>query len=548
MTEQGLPQQSAVDGNSRASGTGWSRWRFWTEVLVGTAALAEIALFLIASLGRLRYAFPLEQLEGPMLLTAERVAHGLPVYVRPTFHFIPYMYAPAYYYVSGWAVRMLGPGFLPLRLVSLLSTCVAFAIIYIFVLLDTTGTRRRRHLAALAGAGLYAAAYPWTRGWFDLGRLDSFYVFLLLLALLCTRWCRRSWHPAIAAAAWTLAFLAKQTIFPVALIMLCFDWKRPRRVLMGAGSFLLMVAVTTGLLNFTTRGWFRFYAFTVPRANADLLLRPAVFFIFSQLLAPFAVAGLIAAIAWTRMRAKKRGMAEVSSRARFYLLAAISTFGLCWFLQAHGGATMNTPMPMYAALAVIFGISFGRIDASLALEGCREPARVLLLAAVAIPLVSWIYNPRDFVPHRYVIGSESQMIAWMRTFPGDVYLPSHPYEAVLAGKSWRPDMAALHDALAPDIPPIRLLLLKEIRSEIDGEKFDAIGFDGPPAQALASEPWLPRDLETHYPIVGLVPGGEAGNPFTPHPVYFLLPCREQARAVSAGWTLLRTSGQASCAQ
>ncbi len=203
---------------------------------------------------------------------------------------------------------------------------------------------------------------------------------------------------------------------------------------------------------------------------------------------------------------------------------------------------------MYAVLAAIFGISFGRIDSSLALEGGREPTRALLLAIVIIPLVSWVYNPRDFVPHPYVASSENQLVAWVRMFPGDVFLPSHPYEAVLAGKSWRPDVAALHDALRPDMPQIHQQVLEEIRTEIDGEKFDAIAFDGMPAQTLAEETWLPRDLENHYPILGMVPGGDVGNPFTPHPVYFLLPCREQARAVAAGWTLLRTRGPIPCPQ
>ena len=548
MTGPGLPQDSAADGNGQGSGTAWGRWRVRLEVLVAAAAAVEIALFLIAALGRLHYPFPLEQLEGPMLLGAERVAQGLPLYVRPSFHFIPYMYAPGYYYVCGWAVRLLGPGFLPLRLVSLLSTCGAFALIYIFVLLDATGTRTRRNLAALAGAGLYASAYPWTREWFDLGRLDSFYIFLLLLALLCTRLSASRLHPVAAAIAWTLTFLAKQTIFPVALIMLCFDWRRPRRLLVGLGSFLLMAGAGTAALNFMTRGWFRFYAFTVPHANADLLARPAVFFIFSQLIAPFGVAVLIAAFAWTRMRATIRPSIANSSVARFYLLAAISTFALCWFLQAHAGATLNTAMPMYAVLAIIFGISMGRIDASLALSGCREPARVLLLAAIAIPLASWVYNPRDYVPHWYITGSENELISWVRAFPGDVFLPAHPYEAVLAGKSWHPDVAALHDALRPDIPQIQQTLLDEIHSEIDEEKFDAIAFDVSPARVLADEPWLPADLENHYPILGLVPGGDVGNPFTPHPVYFLLPCREQARAVAAGWTLLQTGAQVRCPQ
>ena len=534
MNESSLHEEPSFAAPSSA--VAWRRWRRQLEPVAAILALVPIALFLTAAVARLSYGFPLEQLEGSMLLAAERVAHGLPIYVRPNFRFIPYMYAPAYYYVSGWMVRLLGPRFFALRLVSLLSTCASLAIIYLLVLFDTPGSKQRRHLAALAAAGLYAAAYPWTRQWFDLGRLDSFYVLLLLLALLCTR----RLHPIFAAVAWTLTFLAKQTIFPVAVVLLCTDWKRPRRLLLGLGSFLLLTAICTRLLDHATQGWFWFYAFTVPHANADLLLRPAVSFIPSELIAPFGVALLIAGMAWAWTRPALGNFA-----ARFYLLAGASIFALCWFLQAHAGATLNTPMPVYAVIAVIFGISFGRLDAFLALKSL-EPARVFLLAAVAIPLVSWVYSPHDVTPRPELTASRQELIAWLRTFPGDVFLPSNPYEGVLAGKQWHPDNAAFHDALRPDLPDVREPVLAEISTEIDQEKFDAIVLDGLPAQILPGQTWLPADLGRHYPVVGIVPGGDAGDPFGPHPVYFLLPCREQTLAIAKKWTLIETGGSSPC--
>ena len=514
----------------------WRRWRPRLEVLLALLALIPIALFLAASLGRLRSAIPLEQLEGSMLLAAERVAHGQPIYVRPNFTFIPYMYAPAYYYISGWGVRLLGPRFLALRLVSLLSTCASIAVIYLFVFLDAPGTRGRRHLAAVAGAAVYAAAYTWTREWFDLGRLDSFYIFLLLLALLSTRYL----HPIFAAAMWTLAFLAKQTIFPVALIMLCLDWKRPRRLLLGVGSFLLMTAVCNRVLDHATNGWFWFYAFTVPHANADLRLRPAVFYVFSQWIAPFGVALLIIAMAWVWNRP-----APGNFKTRFYLVAAAALFGLCWFLQAHAGATANTPMPAYAILAVIFGISFARLDAAFVFAS-REAARVFLLVAVAIPLVSWIYNPHDFMPHREMVASQDDLVAWLRVFPGDVYLPAHPYEGVLAGKQWHADNTSLHDALRPNLPRVGDAVRAKIAEEVDQNKFDAVVLDGLPEDVLPSQPWLPADLMQRYPIVGIVPGSDVSDPFGPHPSYFLLPCREKGLAMAQGWKLLETGGQSVC--
>lgn len=516
-----------------------------TELLAAMFATVPILLFLIAGIRRLHYPYLLEQLEGPMLLAAERVAHGLPIYMRPNFTFIPYMYAPAYYYVSGWMVRWLGASFFPLRLLSLLSTCGSFTVIYFFVLFETTGTLRRRHLASLAAAALYAAMYPWTREWFDLARLDSFYILLLLLALLCTR----RLHPVLAAAAWTLAFLAKQTILPLGLLMLCWDWKRPRRMLLGTGSFLLMAGTATRLLDHTTHGWFWFYAFTVPHANADLLVRPLVFFLPSQVLAPFGIALLVTALAWGRTSNGLRGKtidANAAPVKNFYMLAGFSTLALCWFLQGHAGATNNTVMPFYAVFAVIFGISFWRLDAWLAQKTGREPARILLLAAVGLQLISWVYNPHDMVAQPALVTSHDALATWMRSLPGDVFFPASPYEAVRAGKNWHPDIPALHDALRLGDPQINRPLLAEIKAIIDREQFDAIVLDGAPPQVLRGQPWLPADLMDHYPVVGLVPGGDVGDPFAPHPVYFMLPCREQSRAIAEGWALIETRGQLPC--
>jgi hypothetical protein len=202
-------------------------------------------------------------------------------------------------------------------------------------------------------------------------------------------------------------------------------------------------------------------------------------------------------------------------------------------------------MPIYAILAVIFGISFARLDAAFAFAS-REVARIFLLAAVAIPLVSWIYNPHDFMPHRDLVTSQEDLIAWLRVFPGDVFLPAHPYEGVLAGKQWHPDNASLHDALRPDLPGIDDTVKAEIAEEVDQNKFDAIVLDGPPEDILPSQPWLPSDLTQRYPIVGVVPGSDVSDQFGPHPTYFLLPCREKGLATTHGWKLLETGGQSVC--
>jgi hypothetical protein len=150
------------------------------------------------------------------------------------------------------------------------------------------------------------------------------------------------------------------------------------------------------------------------------------------------------------------------------------------------------------------------------------------------------------MPHRDLVTSQEELIAWLRVFPGDVFLPSNPYEGVLAGKQWHPDNAALHDALRPDLPDINNAVRAKIGEEVDQTKFDAIVLDGLPGDILPSQAWLPADLIQRYPIVGVVPGSDVGDPFGPHPSYFLLPCREKGLAVAHGWKLLESGGQSAC--
>jgi hypothetical protein len=503
-------------------------------ILVALLALGMILLFLITSLRRLRYPFPLEQHEGAMALAVARVAHGLPLYAQPNFSFIPYMYSPAYFYVAGFVAKLFGPGFLALRLVSILSTLGCLAVIYALVATET-----KNRLAALAGMGLYAAAYPVTRHWFDLGRVDSFYVLLVLLALLATR----KLHPVLAALAWTLAFLAKQTIAPVALIVLCFDWKRPRRVLAGVGTFLFASFGSATWLNRSTHDWFGYYVFTVPLANSDLRLHPTVFFPSVNLFAPFGVALVVIAAALLLTNVHWSG-----PRARFYLLAGGSLLLLCWFLIAHAQATFNTAMPLYAVLAVAFGVAFARLLGWLR-ESSTASARAgitLLLLAVCTQLASQLYSPKLSVPSSEVHASQQQFVDWLRLFPGDVWIPAHPYEAVLAGKLPHPDEAAIHDALRPGHPAANRPLLREIRQAMEHESPNAIVFDRAPQKEIDAASWLPANWRTLYPIVGIVPGSDVANPFGPRPRYVALPCRARNLAVAQTISILSSTTASPC--
>ncbi len=163
---------------------------------------------------------------------------------------------------------------------------------------------------------------------------------------------------------------------------------------------------------------------------------------------------------------------------------------------------------------------------------------MLLLLAVCAQLASHFYSPKLCVPSPAVRASQQQFVDWLRLFPGDVWVPAHPYEAVLAGKLAHPDEAAIHDALRPGQSSVNRPRLRQIQQAIDTESLDAIVVDRAPMEEASSAAGLPADWQAHYPVVGLVPGSGVAHAFSPMPRYVLLPCRALGLAAVQNLTLL----------
>ena len=93
-------------------------------------ALAFLALYFAIAPARIGYPFELEWMEGACVDHVRRVLAGRPLYVVPSLDFVPFVYPPLYFWVSAVAAKLIGVGFLPLRLVSFLSSLGCFAIIF----------------------------------------------------------------------------------------------------------------------------------------------------------------------------------------------------------------------------------------------------------------------------------------------------------------------------------------------------------------------------------------------------------------------------------
>lgn len=451
------------------------------RVLVVAVAVFVMLLFVITALGRLHYPYELEELEGYMFLSTLRVFHGQALYPRPSLEFIPYMYPPVYYYVCAALGHVMGMSITTLRVVSSVSTLGCFGMIYALVYRETNkirGNSAGEHLPAFAAAGLYAGCYVLCGGWFDLGRLDALFILTVLLAMYATRWS----HPVVAALLWTLAFQTKQSILPVALVMLCFNLGigRLRSTLAGVGTLVLGAGGSVLWLNHATQGWYSFYVFTVPRVNADLLLRPLVMFWPIDMLRPFAMPlmTIVAAAVLTRPSWQ-------SPATRFYV-AACSLIPLYWWIRTHDGSSANALIPVEMLVAILFGVALARLlawlaDLQFSTAGGQRLAQtgtLLLLLAALLQVTARIYNPHDNRPTGAQREAMDAMEAVVRAAPGEVYVAQHPYYAWLAGKPVQADLVSLHDAMRPD-SPVHEELRAQMFSALAQGRFSAILLDQP---------------------------------------------------------------------
>jgi Dolichyl-phosphate-mannose-protein mannosyltransferase len=222
--------------------------------------LAAIVTYLVTALMRLGYPFPFEYLESNSLVEVQRILGGRPLYAAPAVGYVPDGYPPLYFATSAAAASVLGLSYLPLRLVSLLSSLACFAILGRLVQGETASAA-----AGTAATGLLAATYFVTHTWFDIARVDSLFVALSVAALYAARWMRRTRGAVAAGLLLAAAFLTKQNGLAEGAAVLTALAAGPRRRLAGAAALTYgaVLGLSTLALGLASHGWYLYYVFVL---------------------------------------------------------------------------------------------------------------------------------------------------------------------------------------------------------------------------------------------------------------------------------------------
>ncbi len=442
------------------------------ERLVKAVALAAL-LFLLGLLIytctlRMRYPFELEWLEGATMEHVMRLLEGKGIYTEPSIEFVPFLYTPFYYIAGAAASLLLGPSLASLRLLSFLSTLAALILVYLIVLKFSSSPS-----AAFAAAALYAGCFKACGAWMDLARVDSLFVALLLLGLyLFIRGSKASL--AASAAAFALAIFTKQAAaLPAAALWLYGLLAERKRYSIFLLLFPLFTLLPAALFQLATRGWFLYYTVKIPLHHET---DPSLYLGFwsRDLFKNIPIILLFAVLFLLKGK---------NAPVKVFFLAVLL---MSWSLRVHSGSFKNDLMALFAAAALLAGLSFAMLRKF-------SEGRLLFWSGLLLQALLLLYNPKPFLPTKADVAAGKKFLSLIKNFNGPVYLPSHSFIVRLAGKGQSfAHIMAVEDVRRAD-PERGEKLLKQLCRAFSRKKFAAVLLDAPLRQ-----PGLQRCLEASY--------------------------------------------------
>ncbi len=224
--------------------------QFFKKVIL-LLSIYYIIIYLYLALVRLFYPFELEWMEGGMVGHIVQIFQGHFLYQAPTIEFIPYIYGPLYFYLSALLSKLMGIGFLPLRLLSVIASLGCFILIYVIVKKETG-----KHFFSVFAVGLFAATYKISGAWFDIARVDSLFVMLLLCGYYVLNYSSHRLSGFFGGFLLSLAFLTKQSTLIIAIpLLFAYFFNDMKKSLQAALTFGIILIISTFIFDWMSEGW-----------------------------------------------------------------------------------------------------------------------------------------------------------------------------------------------------------------------------------------------------------------------------------------------------
>jgi len=405
-------------------------------------AVFFIVLFFFTALPRLLYPYELDFIEDSMLMETLRFAQGQPVYVPPNADFNPHVYMPLFFWLGAVLFKIGGPSLVLLRMISFGATLATTILIY-WIAVRESGLR----WIGITCAGLFLGGYHINGFWYEVARVDSLFVALMLAGLALANYAGDSNRSLILSAVlFALAAFTKQTGFIVAIGFSLYLFIRFGR---GAWYFLIPFSALTVmpmlLINWSTDGWFFYHIFYIGSADPVEVSR-LVNFITKEVFGVMAGLSLIAILA-TVLGIQRMGLKVLLKQPWLIGLGlAIVISGLG---RMRVGGNINNRMPTYALLcltpAIFMQMFLPPLSSSEHIANWNQVLwrNWIVTILILIQFVLGRYSPQRYIPSAFMKQSGDRLVQEIAASKGPVLVMMHPYYTVLAGKEPSTQIATL---------------------------------------------------------------------------------------------------------
>jgi len=423
--------------------------RIITLVELTLALLSVIALtiYFYVSLSRIAYPFTIEWTESNTFMPILRVLQGKPIYSPPSYDFVPTTKTPLYYYIVALFSKLTGQIMFSMRLVSVLASLSVFITIYALC-----RVRQISPLTSIGAVGLFAASYAVTGYWFDVGRVDSLFLALLLAGYLLTI-IKTKQDNAVGVLAGFVVFLSFATkqlallAVPFLLLNLILERRWMKTLYLGI-SFMLSWTIFVVTMNIVTKGWFWIYIYEIPSAHP---------FSWKIITCDFWNLYIFPKFPWLNVAILLTAIVLLIKRDKvgiFNYLVSIFTFLLPLSIMsiatiAKQWGYINGLLPIVAALSVIGVEAYQRIMAIVtSSQNGAWTLKVLYYLISMLMVFQFIalrYDFRTQIPTSDTLESGYRILGIIRDSKTPIFIPTSPYLLYMAGQPTHFHVTSLGD-------------------------------------------------------------------------------------------------------
>ncbi len=434
-----------------------------SQLVLAAISIVFIALFIFTAFSRINYPFDLEWMEGGAVDHTVRVSHGEPLYVQPSLDFTPYIYTPLSYYLGSFISIFTGDGYVAGRLLSILATFGCFVVMYLISFKWT-----RSYLLSILPIGVFCASYVLCNTWFDIGRVDSLFLFFILLSAYFLLKDSSKKSLVLSCIALYLGFMTKQSallFYPIAcLLVLRFGTKK---FIWYSISLALITFLTILIYNIASDGWFYYYVFQLGQEHA-IVSNMFIDFWTLDLWHQFKRPIIIAFIGLMLIAYNFRNEYLVPLAALVLSLVGISYFG-----RLHSGGDANVLMPAFCGIALLTPFIFHQLQKPI------KQLRLLLIPSLFTlylcqQLWDLKFDPDNYIPTKEDVVAGNEILDKMKDVNGPIWISSHGYWQHYIGKSSNAHFMALFDILRGSENQVKSELTKHILNRIDNKYYALI--------------------------------------------------------------------------